>query len=128
MCFTSVIVVTWTSHKSSQASQNRSGHSGDLVIHSCCHALLESTCQVLEKWRYSMVLQFLPKFNGITIMQKDPIKEPHTLHNDTSPTGLWVSNEHCSMFKRIKSISYSLSPLISTSNCSYTKYIFFSLT
>ena len=40
MCFTSVIVVTWTS--SSQAS-GRSGHIGDLEIHSCRQALLEST-------------------------------------------------------------------------------------
>ena len=40
-------------------------------------------------------LQFLPKFNGVTILKKDPIKEPHTLHIDASLTGLggvWNKN------------------------------------
>ena len=41
MCFTSVIVMTCTSL--GQASQDRSGHSGELGIHSCHQTLLEST-------------------------------------------------------------------------------------
>ena len=33
-------------------------------------------------------LQFLPKFNGVTILKKNPIKEPHTLHIHSSLTDL----------------------------------------
>ena len=54
--------------KSSQASQGRSGHSGDLGIHSCCQALLEST-KITSL--FPQILQFghgeMPKLHSLPV-------------------------------------------------------------
>ena len=57
MCFTSVFVATLNlSHKSSQASLDRSGHSGDLVVHSCQPVLLEFTLNPPKTNNWTLLL------------------------------------------------------------------------